>query len=149
MPGIVNKEATELAYFKALAPLAGFVIDVDSIQQLAPPAPDIECKLANGQPFCAELVALDDPETRTRLTNMMGTKAWWYDARDTWPEAQRTAIDALSRDLTLSCLFDNSVGQRDRRRAFVEAQRFLLGAPAYEGDLTPHLRAAGTPHGIR
>jgi len=147
--GIVNKAKTELAYFQQLAPLAGIVVDVASIRQRGPPAPDIECALVDGDPFSAELVALDDPATRTRLTNMMGTKASWYEARDTWSTGQQIAIEALSRDLSLSCLFDNAAGQRVRRQAFVEVQRFLLNEPGYAGDLTAHLRAVGVAGGVR
>lgn len=141
--GIVHKTKTELAYFKRLAPLAGIAVDMGSIRQPDPPAPDIECALIDGSPFAAEMVALDDPDTRRRLTNMMGSKACWYDARDKWPAEQQVAINELSRDLTLSCLFDNAAGQRDRRRVFIEVQRFLLKAPGYAGDLTAHLRAVG------
>lgn len=143
MVGIINKAGTELAYFKQLAPLAGIAVDMATIRQHSPPAPDIECLLTSGAPFSAELVALDDPVTRTRLTNMMGTKAWWYDARDTWSVTEQAALNALSRDLSLSCLFDNAAGQRDRKRVFVEIQRFLLTAPTYAGDLTAHLRTVG------
>ncbi len=138
------KAQTERAFFEALAPLAGFAVDLSTMRQHNPPAPDIECTLTNGAPFSAELVALDDPATRTRLTNMVNTKACWYDARDTWPATEQAAIAAFSRDLWLSAIFTNDAGQRDRKRVFIEVQRLLLDLPSnFEGDLLVALRTAG------
>lgn len=139
-----SKANTELAYFKVLAPLAGFAIDSTSIQQSVPPAPDIECRLTNGAPFSAELVALDDPNTRARLTNMENTKLCWYAARDSWPVAEQAIINSLARDLMLSCIFSNDAGQRDRKRVFIEVQRILMSLPSdFAGDMTSTLRKGG------
>lgn len=137
---LTTKQRNERSTFQQLAALIDLSIDPDSIRQNAPPAPDVECVLASGSTFAAELVSLDSSATQVRINNTTNTKACWYDALKMWPHPQRLRLQEISRDLVLYCMFKNSAGRMDRREAFKEVQGALLQRPAnWKGDLLAHL----------
>ncbi len=140
-----TKAEAEREVFREFAPLIGLKVKEGSIRSPAPPAPDIACELQDGRPFCAELVSLDDPTTRTTRSSSAGTKLAWHDAAKAWPAEQQAELLELSRDLQLLTGFVNEAGSRERRRVFTEVQRLLLTTLPrdYAGQLVPRLREAG------
>jgi hypothetical protein len=132
---VLTKEQAELRVFESLARLAGYEIVGGSIKQSPPPAPDIECETAGG-PLAVELVALDAPDTRTRLNNMHATEQAWVRALAQWPDAERERLAVQCEDVYLGLQIENSAGPRARTVLLKQVQAALLSKPSrFEGEL--------------
>lgn len=142
----LSKEEIERRIFEALAPLIGWEIVPDSIQQPAPPQPDILCEVVGRGRVTVELVALDSEETRRRMANMFNTRAAWARALSLWSEAERERLQADLRNAYFSVNFSEDLGTRDRAEIFRQVQQLLLECPNYEGEIRP--QSVGTPSGF-
>ena len=132
----LTKEQVERRIFEALAPLVGMDVVPESIRQLTPPAPDIECETRGSGPKAVELVALDAPHTRMRLENMRTTQESWNRAFALRPPTEREALNARCGDMFLSVHFDEAAGARDRSRLMQLIQDRLLNLPpGFSGEL--------------
>ncbi|HEX3949489.1 MAG TPA: hypothetical protein VHW95_06535 [Steroidobacteraceae bacterium] len=131
-----NKEQSERRAFEALAPLIGLAVIPGTIQQLRPPAPDIQCEVTGIGHYNAELVALDDDTTRRRLNNMYNSeKALERAIGSLTPEEQAT-VSAEMADVHISMIFDENAGTRDRGKLVTGVLRELLARPAgFRGDI--------------
>lgn len=146
----LTKEGRERRIFVALAPLAGITIVPGSIIQAPPPAPDIQCQVQDVGHMNFELVAIDDPQTRTRLSNMFNTKAAWDYARACLPPADQTSVRAAFADVHLSVHFDEMAGTKDRSAALSAIQKEVLSLPAgYAGDLFNETTMPMRLHAVR
>lgn len=131
----LTKEQVERRIFEALAPLAGVQV-VGSIRQRPPPAPDIECEAIGVGPLAVELVALDDPQTHTRLENMRTTHEAWDRAFAMRSRIEQEALKGRCSDMLLSVHFDEAAGARDRARLMHLIQDRILALPAvFSGEL--------------
>jgi hypothetical protein len=131
-----TKAQNERQIFELLASWAGLILVPNSIQQNNPPAPDIECQVQGFGPLAVELVALDDPETRTRLQNMHATDDAWKYALKKWPIAEQEKLCAECKDVFLVLRISNEAGTRDRTELMRSIQEQLLTLPTgFTGDL--------------
>ena len=130
-----SKEAVERRIFDALAPLIGWTVVDKSVQQLKPPRPDILCEVAGVGAMAVELVALDVPQTRQRLTNMFGTADAWRVALARRPAGEQQALQARLHDAHISVIFAEQAGLRDRAGAISKLQSYLLGHLGRRGEV--------------
>jgi len=138
------KRERERGVFEVLAPLAGLHVVPGSILQ--PDPPDIVCEVVGHGSLAVELVALDAPETRSRLDNMLTTEEAWGRALATWPADNQARLLAETADVFFSIGFGNQAGLRDRTKALRALQDFLLHNPGHSS-VVP-LSAIGRPPGI-
>jgi hypothetical protein len=132
----LTKEQDERLIFEELAWQAGLAVVPGSIQQAGPPAPDIACLIAPGDPLAVELVALDDNTTRTRLANMHATDDAWARALDLQSPSDRLRVTAECADMHLSFNLRENLGTRDRAKLFALVQLEILRLPTgYAGEL--------------
>jgi hypothetical protein len=131
-----TKQAIERRTFDALVDLLGWGIVPGSVEQPAPPQPDIRCEVAADGPLAVELVAIDPPATRLRMSNMFGTPFSWRQATAWWPEAERRQLQADLQDAYLSVHFPNDAGTRDRAKVLFGLQSFFLSRPGFAGRVT-------------
>ena len=144
------KQQVERHIFETLAPLINIRIVSGSIRQGNPPLPDIECETEDQGFLAVELVALDDKQTRTRITNMRSTETAWDRALLARPDADRATLQKKCCDLHLAVVFDEHAGMRDRVQAMSVIQaRLLQGPSGFTGtigftnsDCPPRLRSA-------
>jgi len=122
MNEVLSKEQIERRIFEALAPLVGVEVELESIRQEPPPAPDIECRAIGSGPWAVELVALDAPHTRTRLENMRLTNQAWNRALAARSPAEQEELKARSDDLLLSVHMNEAAGSRVRARIMSQIQ---------------------------
>jgi hypothetical protein len=136
MTEALSKEEIERRIFEALAPLVGAEIVPESIRQAPPPAPDIECEAKDFGPWAIELVALDDPHTRTRLQNMRVTNQTWDRALATRSAAEQEKLKTRCDNMFLSIHIDEAAGVRDRTRIMSLIQdRILTLAAGFSGKI--------------
>lgn len=142
----LSKQAIECRIFKALAPLIGWEIVPGSVQQPAPPQPDILCEVVGRGVVAVELVSLDAEDTRVRMANMFNTRDAWGFALSRWPGElqQRLRADLLNAYISLNFLED--LGTRDRARVLHVIQEVLLATPGFSGEITAE--SIGTPRGF-
>lgn len=132
----LTKEEREFRTFEVLAPLAGLKVVPGSIIQALPPAPDIQCDVVGIGHANFELVALDDPYTRTRLSNMFNTKQAWERALSRLSASDQANVSSAFADVHLSLNFEEMAGTKDRAVALSAIQKELLSLPAgYTGPL--------------
>lgn len=125
----MTKEQAERRIFEALAPLVGVEVVPGSIRQKRPPAPDIECDAIEAGLWAVELVALDDPQTHTRLENIRTTLEAWDRAFAMRSAVEQEALKGRCSDMLLSVHFDEATGSRDRARLMHLIQERLLALP--------------------
>jgi hypothetical protein len=140
----LTKEERERRIFVALAPLIGLDVVPGSITQ--PDPPDIVCDVVGRGFLAVELVALDAPETRSRLDNMLTTDEAWNRALSTWPAEDQKHLRTETDEVFFSISFRNEAGLRDRTTALLAVQKFLLSHPAYSGVIPPN--SVGQPRGL-
>jgi hypothetical protein len=131
----LTKSERERRIFEALAPLTGWNVSPGSIVQ--PDPPDIICNVAGEGRLAIELVALDAPQTRSRLDNMITTDEAWDRAAATLSVENQERLRIEANDIFFSITFRNEAGLRDRTRALQAVQEFLLQHPGYVGVLAP------------
>jgi hypothetical protein len=131
----LTKPQRERAIFEELAQLAGLQVVPDSISQ--PDPPDIVCEIVTHGALAIELVAIDAPETRSRLDNMSTTDEAWSRALTTWPTESQARLVDETMDVFFSIVFDNRAGVRDRTKALRAIQEFLLRHPRHTGVVPP------------
>jgi hypothetical protein len=131
----LTKSERERRVFEALAPLIGWNVTQGSVVQ--PDPPDIICEVAGHGRLAVELVALDAPETRSRLDNMITTDEAWDRASTTLSVENQERLRIDVNDVFLSIGFRNKAGLRDRTKALQSVQEFLLQYPGYVGVLPP------------
>ncbi len=129
MAATLTKAQIERHIFESLMPLTGRAIVAGSIRQNNPPAPDIECVVADTGSLAVELVALDDNETRTRLRNMNATKETWFRALSGHSAPDQSRLGTECADMFLSVTIDNAAGLRDRTAIMKIIQDELLRKP--------------------
>jgi hypothetical protein len=148
----ITRKATknvELRIFEALAPLAGETVVAGSIQQLDPPAPDIECQTLNG-PWAVELVAIDAGSTRNRLSNMFSADEAWNRALKARSTSEQAQLRVLCDCVALSVIFHESAGSRVQTRLMGEIQNRILAHPAgFSGELYDELELPPELHHAR
>jgi hypothetical protein len=83
--------------------------------------------------LAVELVALDPPETRRRLSNMFGTPSAWHQAMTQWPEQERQKLQADLQNARVSVHFSNDAGTRVRSAVLYGLQSFLLTRLGFAG----------------
>lgn len=83
----------------------------------------------------AELVALDVPQTRQRLTNMFGTSDAWRVALGHRPAGEQQALRAALHDAHISVLFAEEAGLRDRAAVLSKLQSYLLSHLGRRGEV--------------
>jgi hypothetical protein len=132
----LTKQEIERRVFGALAPVIGWDITPGSIQQPPPPQPDILCDVVGQGPVAVELVALDDPKTRLRLTNMFGTRASWDATMKRHSAGDQQALLADLQDAHISVQFAELAGTRVRAAALGALQAFLLARPQFSGEVS-------------
>jgi hypothetical protein len=140
----LTKQEHEREVFEMLAPLAGLHVVPGSISQ--PDPPDIVCEIFGHGTLAVELVAIDAPETRSRLDNMTTTDEAWSRALATGPSENQSSLRAETADVFCSIGFRNDAGLRDRTKAMRALQGFLLQHPGCSGALP--LSAIGRPSGL-
>jgi hypothetical protein len=140
----LTKREKELRIFERLAPLIGLEVEVGSISQ--PDPPDILCRVIGNGPLAIELVALDSPETRSRLDNMQTTDEAWFRALAILSAQEQETIRTETQHVFFSVGFANSAGLRDRSQAMLTLQKFLLVNRGYSGALAP--AKIGKPRGL-
>jgi hypothetical protein len=143
---MLTKVERELRIFEALAPMIGYEVVPGSIQQPDPPQPDVLCEIVRVGPLAVELVAIDDPVTRTRINNMFGTRDAWNEAARQWAVPERLILDADLHDAHISAQFAEAAGIRDRTAALHALQMFLLARPRFSGDVGTE--EIGAPRGF-
>jgi hypothetical protein len=94
-----------------------------------------------------ELVALDPPETRRRLSNMFGTPSAWHQAMTQWPEPEQQKLQSDLDNAHVSVHFSNNAGTRDRSAVLYGLQSFLLARPGFAGRVTAE--DLEYPHGFQ
>jgi hypothetical protein len=132
----LGKEAVERRVFEALAPLIGWQIEPDSLQQPRPPQPDILCGVVGIGLTAVELVALDATDTRRRLSHLFSTQHAWNAALEGLTADDRTALATDLRNAYISPDFANDAGSVQRARAFQTLQSFLLAHSQFDGDVS-------------
>jgi len=128
-----SKPVAERRAFEALAPLIGWNVIPGSIQQPKPPEPDILCNVAGLGAMAVELTAIDDEDTRRRLSNFSRTDDTWLAALGTRAHDERRALDAALSDAHVHADFANQAGPKLRAAAFYRIQEFLSVNPGYDG----------------
>jgi len=141
-----TKEAVERRVFEALAPLIGWDVVADSIVQPVPPQPDILCEVRGRGSIAVELVAIDAPDTRLRLTNMFGTRDAWSAAMARHTREEQETLHSDLRDAHIIVYFGNELGRRDRASVLFALQRFLLEHPHFKGEIAAE--EIGMPRGF-
>jgi hypothetical protein len=142
----LSKQAIERRTFEALAPLIGWEIVPGSVQQPAPPQPDILCEVVERGPVAVELVSLDDEDTRLRLSNMFNTRDAWALALSRWPEDVQHRLRADLLNAYISLNFSEDLGTRDRAEVLRAVQQVLSAAPNFAGAIAAE--SIGTPPGF-
>jgi hypothetical protein len=117
------------AFFEALAPLVGVEVELGSIRQEPPPAPDIECRAIGSGPRAVELVALDAQHTRTQLENMRLSNQTWVRALAERSPAEQEELKARSDDMLLSVHMSEAAGTRVRTRIMSVIQNRMRAMP--------------------
>lgn len=140
----LTKQERERRLFVALAPLIGLDVVPGSIRQ--PDPPDVVCEIVGRGFLAVELVALDAPETRSRLDNMLTTDEAWSRALATWSDEDQAHLRTKTNDIFFSISFRNEAGLRDRTTAVLAIQKFLLEHPGYSGVIPPN--SVGQPRGL-
>jgi hypothetical protein len=133
----LTKQERERRIFEELAQLAGLQVAPDSISQ--PDPPDIVCEIVAHGPLAVELVAIDAPETRSRLDNMSTTDEAWSRALTAWPTKSQARLLGETVDVFFSVVFSNKAGARDRTKALRAIQEFLLQHPGHTGVVPPEV----------
>lgn len=139
------KQQSEREIFEALIPLIGMDVVPGSISQ--PDPPDIRCEIVDRGLIGVELVAIDAPETRTRLDNMQVIDDAWVRALTSLPANDQVRIVAEAADVFFSIVFDNRAGSRARTKALCALQTFLLSHPGHTGAIP--LSSIGRPSGLQ
>ena len=140
----LTKPERERRVFEALAPLIGWEVLPGSVVQSDPP--DIVCDIAGEGRLAIELVALDAPETRSRLDNMITTDEAWDRAAATLSAEDQKRLRSEAEDIFFSVTFRNEAGLPDRTKVLRAIQDFLLKHPGYVGVLAPD--TLGLPRGL-
>jgi hypothetical protein len=132
----LSKEQAERKIFEFLVPLTEMRVTANSIEQRAPPVPDIECEVEQLGNMAFELVALDADDTRTRLSNMNVTQESWGRALKARPEDEQEMLRADCENVFLALNVKEEAGRRERTNIMKEIQtRLLAKGPGFVGDL--------------
>jgi hypothetical protein len=113
---------------------------------MQPDPPDIICDVVGKGRLAIELVALDAPQTRSRLDNMLTTDEAWERAAATLSAERRARLRIEANDIFFSITFRNEAGLRDRTKGLQAVQQFLLQNPCYIGVVAPE--RLGLPRGL-
>jgi hypothetical protein len=132
----LSKQTRELRAFKAAAEAMEWKVDPDSIQQPAPPEPDILCTVEGLGPVAVELLSLDDEPTNKRKAFTRETPEAWERALSGWPEAEQATLRNDSRNAYITVGFAEDLDTKDRAAVFREMQVVLLALPGFKGEIT-------------
>lgn len=89
-----NKDAKELAAFRKFVQVARLPIDMNSIQKVPPPSPDISCKDTSGIELAFELVELLDQDFASGM-NWLHAEHLIRSAYEHLPTQERAGFDSL------------------------------------------------------
>jgi hypothetical protein len=90
-----TRAESERRVFQAFASQAGLDVDLASIESVAPPAPDIRCRLHATGPVAFELVAIMNEELEKRIGESGGVRREFRDAYMQLPDATRITIERV------------------------------------------------------
>jgi hypothetical protein len=132
----LSKQVRELRAFKAAAEALHWKVSPDSIQQPAPPEPDVLCIVEGLGPVAVELLSLDDQPTNKRKAFARETPEAWEGVLSRWPEVEQGQLRDDTRNAYITANFAEDLGAKDRAEVFHAIQTLLLGLPGFKGKIT-------------
>ena len=125
----------EISVFEAFANICDLTIELDSIEKMNPPKPDIQCKIKGGEQFAFELVEVISPRVANSYRKQAKTKKKLIEFHTKLPTEKKIRFETQFSNAMIFPKFKNNCTLRQREKLFPIIIDHLLTLDAqFEGD---------------